>query len=93
MNWNLTDRHTLFGRAENVANDELFPDHDDPLHDQRFRVTRVQAGYAYRLPVTDSVGLALGAAGNVYGKPSALDAAYGRNPFGYTLFARLTLGH
>jgi hypothetical protein len=93
VSWDLTDRHTLFGLVENVVNDELFPDHDDPLHDQRFRITRFQAGYAWRLPLADAVGLALGAAGNAYAKPSALDAAYGKNPLGYTLFARLTLGH
>lgn len=91
-NWNITDRHTLFGRVEHVANDELFPDHDDPLHDQTFRVTKFQAGYAYRLPV-GPFGLALGGTIAAFAKPSALDATYGANPMGYTLFARLSLGH
>lgn len=93
VSWDLSRHHTLFGRVENLANDELFPDHADPLHDQRFRVTRFQAGYAWRMPLTDTVQLALGGAGNAYAKPAALDPAYGRNPFGYTLFARLSLGH
>jgi hypothetical protein len=26
-------------------------------------------------------------------KPEALDAAYGGDPIGYTVFAKLTLGH
>ena len=91
--WNLGQHHTIFGRIENVANDELFPDHADLLHDQRFRVTKMQAGYAYRLPLTDLVSLAFGGSANLYVKPNAVDAAYGRNPWGYTVFTRLSLGH
>jgi hypothetical protein len=91
-NWQLAPRHTLFGRYENVANDELFPDHADPLHDQVFRVGKLQAGYGYSVPLGDVAALAVGGSVATYFKPEALDAAYGDNPFGYTLFARLTLG-
>lgn len=90
-NWDIDGRNTIFGRVENVANDELFPDHDDPLHDVRFRVTKAQLGYARRIPL-GPVELALGGSLSAYAKPDALDAAYGRNPWGYTLFARFTLG-
>jgi hypothetical protein len=90
-NWDLTERHALFGRFENVENDELFPDHDDPLHDQAFRVSKVQAGYAYTLPL-GPFGLSLGGSVSAFVKPDALDAVYGDNPMGYTLFAKLTLG-
>ena len=90
-NWDLTPRHSLFGRVENVANDELFPDHHDPLHDQKFRVTRFEAGYAWRVPLGSVAELALGGSLAAYAKPGALDAAYG-SPFGYTLFARVSLG-
>ncbi|HTH29647.1 MAG TPA: hypothetical protein VL918_14430 [Sphingobium sp.] len=92
VNWDIDQHHSLFGRVENVANDELFPDHDDPLHDRRFRVTKAQAGYAWRMPLAGPFQLALGGSVNAYGKPAALDAAYGRSPWGYTLFARLSLG-
>lgn len=90
-NWDITKRHTLFGRFENVANDELFPDHLSPLHDQLFRVSKLQVGYAYRIPLGP---LELGVGGSIAGfiKPAALDAYYGRNPVGYTVFARLSLG-
>ncbi len=91
-NWNLGDRNTLFGRFENVANDELFPDHDDPLHEVKFRVSKFQLGYARRVPL-GPFELALGGSANAYAKPAALDAAYGSNPWGYTLFARVSLGH
>ncbi|OYY89365.1 MAG: hypothetical protein B7Y45_12550 [Sphingomonas sp. 28-66-16] len=92
-NWDIDRHHTLFGRAENVANQELFPDPADPLHDRRFRIGKVEAGYAYRLRIFGPFDLALGGAVAAYGKPAALDAAYGRAPISFTLFGRLSLGH
>ncbi|WP_254772136.1 hypothetical protein [Sphingomonas sp. NFR04] len=91
-NWDLAGRHSLFGRVENVANDELFPDHDDPLHDRKFRVTRFEGGYAYRIPLAHQTELALGGSVAAYAKPSVLNAAYGKAPVSYTLFARFALG-
>lgn len=91
-NWDIDARNSLFGRVENVANDELFPDHDDPLHDRPFRITKFQLGYARRIPV-GPFELALGGSAAAYAKPDALDAAYGDNPWGYTLFAKFSLGH
>ncbi|WP_207974541.1 hypothetical protein [Parafrankia sp. BMG5.11] len=91
VNWDIDRHHTLFGRVENVANDELFPDHSDPLHDQAFRVTKFQAGYAYRLPL-GPVNLALGGTVSAFAKPDVLDSAYGSNPMGYTVFARFSFG-
>ncbi|MBB4154598.1 hypothetical protein GGQ80_002514 [Sphingomonas jinjuensis] len=90
--WELTPRHAVFGRVENVVNDELFPDHDNPLHDRRFRVTKAEAGYAYRLPISGSLGVALGGTVAAYAKPKALDAAYGMAPVSWTLFAKLGIG-
>jgi hypothetical protein len=92
-NWNIDDHHTLFGRAENVKNDELFPNALDPLHDTPFRVSKFQAGYAYRIPLSGSLNLALGGSLSGYIKPKALDAAYGKNPLGGTVFARVSLGY
>lgn len=92
MNWDLDQRNTLFGRVENVANDELFPDHEDPLHDRTFRMTKFQAGYARRIPL-GPFELALGGSAAAYAAPSALDPYYGDSPYGYTLFARLSLGN
>lgn len=91
-NWNLDDHNSLFGRFENVGNDELFPEHADPLHDQTFRVSKFQLGYVRRVPL-GPFELALGGSLSAYAKPAALDAAYGANPWGYTLFMRLSLGH
>jgi len=90
-NWNPSGGHNLFGRFERTRNDELFP-HGDPLHGQAFNVAKFQAGYAYRIPLGDKFGLALGGSGALYAKPAALDAAYGRSPKSWTVFARLSLG-
>jgi hypothetical protein len=92
-NWDITDHHTLFGRIENVKNDELFTNEFNFLHEVPFRVSKFQAGYAYRLGLTDSLNLALGGTVSAFAKPNTLDAAYGKNPMGFTLFARLSLGH
>lgn len=91
-NWNLDEHNTLFGRIENVANDELFPDHAHPLHDRTFRVTKFQAGYARRIPI-GPVELALGGSISAYAKPAALTPYYGEHPIGYTLFAKISLGN
>ena len=90
--WDIDDRHTVFGRVENVANDELFHDHHDPLHDRTFHITKMQAGYAYTLPVGDVLALSLGGSAAMFLTPGALDAAYGETPTGLTAFAKLTLG-
>ena len=92
VNWDLAGGHTLFGRVENVANDELFHDHHDPLHDQTFRITKLQAGYAYSLPLGEVATLAVGGSAATFFKPDVLDARYGDNPLGLTAFAKLSLG-
>jgi hypothetical protein len=91
-NWDITNHHAIFGRVENVNNDELFPNPASALHDQPFRVSKFTAGYGYTMPITKQVNLALGGSASLYAKPAALNAAYGRNPFSYTLFAKLSLG-
>ena len=88
MRWHQTRQSLL---AENVANAELFPDHDDPLHDRTFRVTKFQLGYARRIAFAP-FELALGGSASAYAKPAALDPYYGDNPIGVTVFAKLSLG-
>lgn len=92
VTYELTPRHAVFGRLENVANDELFPDEGDPLHDRKFRVTKAEIGYAYRLPIVGPLGLALGGTVAAYAKPAALEAAYGKTPVSWTLFSKLAVG-
>ena len=89
--WEIDRHHAIFGRVENVANDELFPDEASPLHDTKFRVTKAEVGYAYRLPIAGPFGVALGGTVAAYAKPQALEAAYG-NPVSGTVFAKFALG-
>jgi hypothetical protein len=58
-----------------------------------FRVSKLQAGYAYRLPLSGPVNLALGGSVAKFLKPDTFDTAYGKSPVGFTLFAKLSLGH
>lgn len=92
LNWDLSARHTLFARAENVANDELFHEHAHPLHDQTFRISKAQVGYAYNLPLGRDFGLAIGGSAAIFTMPAALEPYYGTSPAGLTGFVRLTLG-
>ena len=91
-NWDLGQRDSLFGRLENVANDELFPSPADPLHDRPFRITRGELGYAYRLELVGPLEAAIGGSAFLTAKPRALDAAYGRSPAGWTGFIKISLG-
>ncbi len=93
VNWNIDRHNSLFGRVENVLNDEFFPDHSDPLHDQAFRITKLQAGYARHFALGELFALSLGGSISGFAKPAVLDPYYGTNPMGYTLFAKLSLGH
>jgi len=87
----LNAHNTLFGRIENVNNDELFLVHDDPLHGQPFRVTKFKLGYAVpAFRIVSKVQVALGGSGALFAKPAALGAAYGKNPIGAAVLARIT---
>ena len=90
--------HGIFGRFENVRNDELFErdeqlGRDPPLLGVPFRISKFTAGYAYTLPLPHDLAVAIGAAASAYAKSDRLDAAYGRHPHSLTLFAKLMLGH
>ena len=92
-----TPRHAMFGRFENVRNDELFErdeqlGRDPPLLDEPFRVGKITVGYAYTLPLPHGLAVALGAVASAYAKSDRLDAAYCRHPHSLTLFAKLMLG-
>ncbi|WP_375404468.1 hypothetical protein [uncultured Sphingomonas sp.] len=90
--WEINRHHAVFGRVEHVRADELFPDEEDPLHDRLFKVTKLEAGYAYRMPISGPLGVATGGTVAGYLKPGALDAAYGKNPASWTVFSKLVLG-
>jgi len=90
-NWNLDERHSLFGRAEHVRQDELL-DHHDPRHGNIYGVTRATLGYARRVPLGGEWRLALGGSGSIHFAPDALRPDYGDTPLAFTLFAKVSLG-
>lgn len=89
-NWSVTRRHQLFGRAENLRNDELIPE-GEPGHGIAYRVSRFEGGYGYRIPLPATASLTLGGSLFAIVTPRALDEVYD-TPTGATLFAKLTLG-
>lgn len=88
--YDLSPRHSLFGRFELVENDELFGE-GDPLHHEIFTVGKGTLGYAWRPPIEGPVGVAVGGSASLYTKPAALDAAYGETPVSLVGFVKLTL--
>lgn len=92
VNWAIDDDNVLFGRVENLANDGLFPNHHDPLHERAFRVTKLQAGYARHIPLTEAARLTVGGSAAAFDKPGLIEDAYGGDKLGYTVFAQISLG-
>lgn len=84
----LHDRHTVFGRIEQVDNNELFHD-GDALHGQAFRVRKLSLGYIHDLPIPGAVRWGVGASvSTFFSIPSALQAVYGERPHGVMLFVQ-----
>lgn len=81
----LADTHTLFARAEQVNNSELFPA-SQPLHGQEFRVRKFSVGYIYDFAKTGPVKWGVGGLVGFLKAPSQLDPYYGSSPRSYMLF-------
>lgn len=82
------ERHTFFGRAENVAKDELFEE-PEPLAGRTFRVSKLSLGYVYDVPLGEHLAAGIGALGSAYSLPATLEPAYGASPVSFMLFARV----
>ena len=80
---------TIFGRAERVDNDELISvaGHHGPV----FTVGKVSVGAVRDWPLSNHLSVGLGALYAFDFVPSALDAAYGRDPRGGMVFTRIKL--
>ncbi|HEX2650789.1 MAG TPA: hypothetical protein VHN19_12735 [Burkholderiales bacterium] len=85
----LPGRHTLFGRAERVSKNELFPE-TDPLADRVFDVGKLSLGYVYDLPLEGRFRIGVGTLVSRYALPADLKPAYG-NPTSFMLFARIAI--
>jgi hypothetical protein len=84
------DKHTVFGRAERVAKDELFAE-GEPLENGAFTVGKLSLGYRYDFAKVRRVRWGVGGLASVYALPAALRPAYGRAPVSFMLFVRAKL--
>ena len=82
--------HTLFGRAERVEKDELFPP-GDAQEGESFTVNKLSLGYIYDFSKLHQVAFGLGAMGSAHFLPSSLRAAYGDTPLSFSIFLRAKL--
>jgi len=86
----LADTHTVFGRAERVAKDELFLP-GQPLYGQTFTIDSVSLGYIYDFAHLGLVRVGVGGLVSAYRYPKILDSTYGNDPLSYLLFLRVKL--
>lgn len=76
-----------FGRWENVAKDELVN-----VPAGNYRINKFSLGGTYNFQQNKSVEQGLGASVDFYQYASSLDAQYGSNPVGFSVFYRLRFG-
>jgi len=86
----VSDVHTVFGRAERVAKDELF-EPGQPYFGRPFTINSLSLGYIYDFAHVGPVRAGLGALITVYRYPTVLDAAYGAGPVSSLVFLRARL--
>lgn len=84
------DRWTVFARAERIETDELLPAVGGG-HGDLYTVSKASIGAIRDWRLAENVRFGLGAGYSVNRVPSALDAAYGRDPEGMTVFVRLKI--
>ena len=84
---NFHGTHTLFGRAEYVEKDHLFPP-GNPLAEASFRVGKVSAGYIYDFAAWRRIKFGVGGLGSFHFVPDRLQSTYGNRPLSFMLFTR-----
>src|ERR1700724_440721 len=82
--------HTLFGRLERVAKDELFLP-GAALNGRSFTINKLSLGYIRDFARLGALDLGLGALVSTYRYPSTLNAAYGSRPMSFMVFMRARL--
>jgi len=84
------DRHTFFGRFEQVDNNELAAE-DSPLHGEAFRVRKLSLGYIHDFAKTGPVRWGIGGLIGVLQVPAALKPSYGSSPRSEMIFLQARL--
>jgi hypothetical protein len=87
---NFRDQHTIFGRAERVDKDELFPS-GHPLAGKEFTVNKISLGYIYDFMKLHQVKIGVGGLGSAHFLPGSLTPFYGDTPLSFLLFVRAKL--
>ncbi|MDR3449722.1 MAG: hypothetical protein P4M15_08275 [Alphaproteobacteria bacterium] len=83
----LEGKHTFFGRAERVDEDELLD--GTPLEGQPVTVNKFSLGYVRDFPVAEHLKYGVGGLVSQYAYPSAVRDSYGAPPTSFMLFMRL----
>lgn len=86
----IRNTHTLFGRMERVAKNDLF-DKNGPLSGDIFTVNKISMGYIYDFHPARHIKLGLGSSLDINILPDKLKSSYGNTPLGYTVFIRVKL--
>ena len=81
----LRDTHTVFARAEQVRNSELFAE-GDPLHCEEFRIRKLSVGYIYDFAKSGPIKWGIGGLVGFLDAPSQLHPIYGSHPRSYMVF-------
>jgi hypothetical protein len=77
-------KHTFFGRLEQVRNNEWLQ--AGPLAGDAFTIRKLTLGYIFDFAKTGSVKWGLGGLVGVYQEPAVLDSIYGRHPLSTMVF-------
>jgi hypothetical protein len=86
----LGSRQIVFGRLEHVVKDDLVPT-GQPLAGQPFLIENASLGYVYTLATRGHIRYGVGALYSIHRIPTALQASYGQDPTGYSVFLRASI--
>jgi len=86
----IRDKHTIFARAEQVDNSELFAE-GHPLHGESVRLRKLSLGYIYDFARTGPVAWGIGGVVGILDGPSRIEPSYGSSPRSYLLFLQSRL--
>jgi len=86
----LNPRHTVFARAEQVDQDELFAE-PDALAGQAFKVGKLSAGYIHDFAKTGPIRWGVGALASAFRVPAEIRSAYGSHPAAWMVFVQARL--
>jgi hypothetical protein len=84
------DKHTFFGRFEQVLNNELLHG-GGPQDGDAFRIRKLSVGYIYDVARTGDVHWGVGGLVGRAFAPAALDATYGKHPSSTMVFLQARL--